>query len=300
MGDNIKNILFALMWFAILGGGLGLALAIASKVFAVKVDPRVPEIQDKLPGANCGGCGYAGCAALAEAIVKGEALPSACIVGGEEVAAEVAAIMGVTADKAPVRMRAQVICSGTHELAKKKYIYEGAPDCQSAAKLGAGDKLCPNGCIGLGTCAAICPFGAIKVEKGVAAVDYHICKGCGLCVGACPKHIIRLIPYDSEIWVGCASGDKGPLTKSYCEVGCIGCKICEKTCKHDAIHVSSTLTAGAIGQVAMIDYDKCTQCGECVAKCPRKIIWSSKLQKKVGITFTPEELEAAKKTDENA
>ena len=275
--EALKNILWALFWFAILGGGLGLALAIAAKAFAVKVDPRVPEITEKLPGANCGGCGYSGCAALAEAIVKGEAKPSSCVVGGDAVAAEVAKIMGTEAGSTG-RMRAQVMCSGTAEYAKKKYIYEGAPDCIAASKLGGGDKLCPNGCIGLGTCASICPFHAIHVENGVSVVDYDLCRGCGKCVEACPKHIIRLIPYDAKHWVGCMSVDKGTVTRSYCEVGCISCRLCEKTCESGAITVNSF--------VASIDYSKCTQCGKCVAKCPRKIIWSDKSQR-VAITIDP-------------
>ncbi len=281
--ENLKNILFALMWFVILGGVLGLALAVAAKVFAVKIDERIPEVQDKLPGANCGGCGYAGCAALAEAIVKGEAKPSACVVGGESVAAEIAAIMGVESE-ASIRLRAQVMCSGTAEFAAKKYIYEGAPDCIAASRLGGGDKLCPNGCIGLGTCVSICPFGAISIENGISAVDYTKCKGCGKCVEACPKHIIRLIPYDAQVWVGCMSVDKGSLTRSYCEVGCISCKLCEKTCESDAIHVHDF--------VASIDYTKCTQCGKCVEKCPRKIIWSDISQKKLGMTLDQDELES--------
>ena len=283
--DNLTNILFALMWFVILGGLLGLALAIAAKVFAVKVDERIPAIQEKLPGANCGGCGYAGCSALAEAIVKGEAKPSACVVGGNEVAAEIAKIMGVEAE-APVRMRAQVMCSGTSEFAKKKYIYEGAPDCRAATKLGGGNKLCPNGCIGLGTCVSVCQFGAIKIENGISAVDYTKCQGCGMGVEACPKHIIKLIPYDSKVWVGCMSVDKGAITRSYCDVGCISCRLCEKTCESGAIHVNDF--------VASIDYTKCTQCGKCVEKCPRKIIWSDKSQVKLGVTLDPEELDGKK------
>lgn len=280
--DNLYNILSALIWFTLLGGILGLALAFASKLFAVKTDERIPQIQEKLPGANCGGCGYAGCSALAEAIVKGEAKPSACVVGGSEVAEEIAKIMGVEVE-APIRLCAQVMCSGTAELARKKYIYAGAPDCIAATKLGGGDKLCPNGCIGLGTCASICPFGAISLENGISAVDYTKCQGCGKCVEACPKHIIRLIPYDAKVWVGCMSVDKGAVTRSYCEVGCISCKLCEKTCESDAIHVTDF--------VASIDYTKCTQCGKCVEKCPRKIIWSDSSQERLGITLDKNELE---------
>lgn len=128
--------------------------------------------------------------------------------------------MGVKAEMGE-RYRAQVMCSGTHEFAQKKYIYKGIADCAAANKLAGGDKLCPNGCIGLGTCAAACKFDAIKIINGVAAVDYDKCKACGACVAVCPKRIIRLIPYDAKYWVGCCSTDKGPVTKSYCEVGCI-------------------------------------------------------------------------------
>lgn len=279
--DNIQNIIFAVLTFAVLGGLMGVLLAVASKVFFVKIDEREAEIGELLPGANCGGCGYAGCAALAEAIAKGEAKTSSCVAADETVAAKIAEIMGVPAEK-PVRLRAQVMCSGTAEFAKKKYHYKGAPDCFAASKMGGGDKLCPNGCIGLGTCAHACMFDAIKVVDGVAVVDYEKCQACGRCVEACPKHIIRLIPYDSAHWVGCMSVDKGALTKSYCDVGCVSCRLCEKACSHDAIHINDF--------VASIDYDKCVQCGDCVAKCPRKIIWSDKSQR-VSITIKPEHIE---------
>ena len=275
--DNIQNILYAAMWFAVIGGVMGILLAVASKIFHVEVDERIDQITEELPGANCGGCGYAGCGALAEAIVKGEAKTSACVAGSEEIAKKIAEIMGVEAET-PIRMRAQVMCSGTAEFAKKKYAYEGAPDCFAASKLGGGDKLCPNGCIGLGSCVSACCFDAIKVENGVAVIDYKKCQACGRCVEACPKHIIKLIPYDSTHWVGCMSVDKGVKTKSYCDVGCISCRMCEKVCEHDAIHVNDF--------VASINYEKCTECGKCVDKCPRKIIWSDKSQR-IRITIDP-------------
>ncbi len=272
----MENIIWAVVWFAILGGVFGLILAIASKAFAVKTDPKIPEIIEVLPGANCGGCGYSGCAALAEAIAKGEAKVSSCTVGGDDVAKKVAAVMGIEAEKA-VRMRAQVMCSGTEEYALKKYVYDGMHDCVAAARLGGGSKLCPNGCIGLGSCAAVCPFGAIKVKDGIAAVDYELCKACGKCVDICPKQLIKLIPYESKHWVGCKSADKGVKVKSYCDVGCIACHLCEKSCEHGAITVSDF--------VASIDYSKCVQCGKCVDKCPRKIIWSDRTQRISGVTI---------------
>ena len=150
---------------------------------------------------------------------------------------------------------------------KRRDIYEGEQDCIAASKLGGGDKLCPNGCIGLGTCAKNCPFDAISVSDGVAAVDYRRCRGCGICITACPKHIIRLIPFDSRQWVGCVSVDDGKTTRKYCDVGCISCRICEKNCPEEAISVSD--------YVASIDYSKCSGCGICADKCPRGIIHSA-------------------------
>ena len=266
---SIKPILIAFAVLAAIGALLGLVLAIASRVFYVKVDERVEQITECLPGANCGGCGYAGCAALADAIVKGEAKTTACGAGGPKVARKIAAIMGEESVDF-VGVRAQVLCSGCSEKVKLKYRYEGLEDCRSAIRQGGGDKLCPSGCIGHGTCVKACVFDAIHVIDGVAVVDYDKCTGCGKCAEACPKSIIRLVPFKADIWVGCSSHDKGVVTKSYCEVGCIGCKICEKNCPTGAVKVENGL--------ASIDYDKCDHCGICYEKCPRHVIFSGKTQ----------------------
>lgn len=282
MNDTLIAILYALLCFAVISGILGLILAYASKVFAVEVDERVEKITDILPGANCGGCGYTGCAALAEAIIKGDAPANACSSVSIEVCNKIAEIAGLSPVESHVRYRAQVMCSGTHELAVKKYVYEGIHDCVSANKLSGGDKLCPNGCIGLGTCAAACKFDAIHIINGVAAVDYEKCVACGVCVASCPKSIIKLIPYDAKHWVGCSSADKGAVTKSYCNVGCIGCKICEKACPNGAIKVENS--------VASINYELCDGCGLCESKCPRKIIWSARSQEEEGIIRLKQDL----------
>ena len=273
----LEQILIPVGIFIGLGVIMGALLAVASRVFAVEKDERAVKISECLPGANCGGCGYTGCAALAEAISKGEAKVNQCSVGGAETAEKIAAIMGVEAGHI-VRMRAQVMCSGTSEYAKKKYIYEGVPSCEAAAKIGGGDKLCPNGCIGLGSCVKACPFGAIHVEQGVAAVDYSKCRGCGVCLSACPKGIINLIPFDSKHWVGCMSLEDGKTTRKVCDVGCIACKICEKNCPHDAISVKRS--------IASINYNLCTGCDKCVDKCPRHIIWSGRTQGELGLVVT--------------
>lgn len=273
----MSRILMPILIFMGLGIVMGVLLAVASRAFAVKKDEREEAIANCLPGANCGGCGFAGCAALAEAIAKGNAKVNQCTVGGQETTEKIAAVMGVEAGNF-VRMRAQVMCSGTSEYAKKKYIYEGIPDCVAASKIGGGDKVCKNGCIGLGTCVRACPFEAIEVEHGVAAVDYSKCTGCGLCVSSCPKGIIKLIPFDSYSWVGCMSTDDGKNTRRVCDVGCISCRICEKNCERNAIRVDDFH--------AVIDYELCNGCGKCVEKCPRHIIWSGKAQGKLGLTIS--------------
>ena len=270
----VKIFLIPILIFLGLGALMGLLLAFASKIFAVKTDERAEAIKECLPGANCGGCGYTGCSGFAEAVVKGSAPVNGCTVGGAETAHKVAAVMGVEAGET-VKMRAQVMCSGTSEYSKKKYIYDGVLDCVAAAKLGGGDRICPNGCVGLGTCVAACPFSAITVVNSVAVVDYRECQGCGVCVKACPKGLIKLIPFDSKHWVGCMSVDDGKTTRKYCDVGCISCKICEKNCPENAITVENFN--------ATIDYSKCTGCDHCVDKCPRHIIWSSHKQGNLGL-----------------
>lgn len=270
------KILLPVLIFIGLGLLMGALLALASKLFAVKKDEKAEAIKECLPGANCGGCGYSGCDAYAAAVSAGDAPVNKCSVGGAEAASKIAQIMGVDAGE-QVRMRAQVMCSGTGEYAKKKNIYEGIDDCVAASKIGGGDKMCKNGCIGLGTCVRACPFDAIVVEDGVAAVDYSKCKGCGICVSACPKGIIKLIPFDAKHWVGCMSVDDGKNTRKVCDVGCISCKLCQKNCPAGAINVDNF--------VASIDYDKCTGCDICTDKCPRHIIWSGEVQGKLGLVI---------------
>ena len=249
--------------FAVLSTAMGLILAIASRVLAVKRDERIEQIEECLPGANCGGCGYAGCSALAEAIVRGDAKPSACAACSDEAREKMAAIMGVAAEK-QVRMVAKVLCSGTTGCAKHRFDYSAVGDCHSAEVMAGGDKECAAGCIGLGSCAVKCAFDAISVKDGVAVVDREKCRGCGVCVAECPKKIIRLIPYDATYFVQCSTPNKGKTVTAVCNAGCIGCRMCTKVCEAGAIHME--------GDMAVIDYEKCTGCGACAEKCPRKII----------------------------
>lgn len=257
------DVLIPVAIFAGMGVLLGLALAIASRVFAVKVDERIPKVTEALPGANCGGCGYSGCAALAEAIVKGEAKPNACNSCSAEGSRLIGEIMGIEVEES-IPLHAHVMCSGNCHTARYKYRYEGAADCIAAEKLGGGDKVCPNGCVGLGTCVAACKYDAIHIVDGLAVVDDAKCIGCGACSALCPKHLISMIPVSSKYCVECRSVDNGAITRKQCDVGCISCRICEKNCPVGAITVTDF--------VATIDQGKCIGCGKCAEKCPRKII----------------------------
>ena len=261
---DTQAIIFAICSIGGLGIVFGAILGYASKIFAVDEDPRVGQVLECLPGANCGGCGYPGCGGLATAIVEGKAPVNACAVGGPSAANAIAAVMGVVAEEKEPTV-AFVRCGGTCDKAKNNYEYDGIDDCVMASQLvGSTSKSCAYGCMGLGSCVKACPFGAIKIENGVAVVDPEVCVSCGKCVATCPKHIIEIVPKKKKVKVQCSSKDMGKAVMSVCSAGCIGCKICEKTCKFDAIHV--------IDNIAVIDYDKCKNCGMCANKCPKKVI----------------------------
>ena len=228
-------------------GGLGLlfgaALAYASKKFAVEVDPKIEEIIARLPGANCGGCGFPGCGGYAEAIVKSGAAISNCSPGGEAVIGEIARIMGVEA-VATEKMVAVVQCRGDNEKAPKKFHYSGLTDCRAAQIIMGGDKACAYGCLGLGTCVESCPFGAMRMDTdGLPIVDEEKCTACGMCVTACPRGIMKLIPVNQKIFIGCVSQDKGKAVKQVCAVGCTGCTLCAnpKTTPSGSIKMNGNL-----------------------------------------------------------
>lgn len=258
----MNTIIFAIVALGAMGLLFGILLAIASKVFAVEVDPRLPLVQDCLPGANCGGCGFPGCGGLASAIVEGKAPVNGCPVGGAATATKIAEIMGVDAGAAD-KMVAHVHCNGGGNAADKAK-YEGLQECAAALRVAGGPKLCQFACVGLGTCERACPFDAIHVVNGVAKVDSKKCTACKKCVAVCPQHIIDIVPDKCKTHVNCSSKAKGAEVTKVCTVGCIGCGMCVKTCKFDAIHVENG--------VAVIDYTKCKNCKMCAKACPRNTI----------------------------
>ncbi len=261
------DVLSIITAIAIIGGTglcIGLLLGVAGKKFAVEIDEKEEQIRKLLPGNNCGACGYAGCDDLAKAMASGEALPTACPVGGEECAAEAAKVLGISAD-AGVRMAANVRCQGTCDKTNNQYQYYGLRDCRKLALIpGRGEKACDYGCMGLGSCKEICQFNAIVIENGIAVVDKEACKACGQCADICPNHLIEMIPYESKYQVFCSSKSKGKDVKAVCDVGCIGCRLCVKQCEFDAIQFEDNL--------AHIDAEKCTGCGKCAEKCPTGVI----------------------------
>ena len=275
----MEKILYAIAVLGVLGAVFGGILAVASKIFAVKVDERLPKLTGALPGANCGGCGFAGCGAYAEAVLKGEAPVGKCASGGNEAAKAMAAIMGVEAGEV-TRKVALVRCSGARTYdaegnltkgAKMKATYEGFHDCLAASRVGGSGPLsCKFGCLGYGSCTKVCKYGAISVKNGVAVVDEDLCVGCMACAQVCPRKIITAVEPSQNVIIACNSLAKGAVTNRACTVGCIGCGKCMKNCPSGAITITNNL--------AQIDSSKCTNCGECAKVCPKGLIKDSNVE----------------------
>ena len=258
-------ILIALITLGVTGLLAALILYFVAQRFKVEEDPRIDLVQEVLPGANCGGCGFAGCRALAEACCKADSLDGLlCPVGGPEVMKQVGDILGM-APAATEPMVAVVRCNGTCEARPRTSEYDGTRSCKVMNSLYVGETACAFGCLGCGDCVAACQFGAIRMnpETGLPEVDDEKCTSCGACVKACPRHIIELRkkgPKNRRIWVDCVNKDKGAIARKACLNACIGCGKCMKECQFEAITVENNL--------AYIDWSKCRMCRKCVAACP--------------------------------
>jgi len=249
---------------ALMLGGLGLAfgalLALVGKLFAVPEDARKNSLRECLPGANCGGCGFAGCDAYAEAVALGNAPVDKCPVGGQETAQKMADIMGVQA-QAMEPMVATIMCRGDLDRCRVRFDYEGPKTCRNAALTASGDKDCRFSCLGYGDCVAKCPFGAIKVGSNrLAYVDSALCRGCGVCAESCPRGVIALVPRNHPVRVTCSAMDKGKTVRDHCQVGCIGCGKCARMCDFGALTM--------VNNLPHIDQDKCVGCMRCADNCP--------------------------------
>ena len=251
-----------------IGGGsallLGILIMITVKVFAIPVDEKLDSIRNLLPGANCGACGYSSCDGYAEALNEYDTNAGKCQVGGPDTAAELAVLLGLSSPDFQPKV-AQVLCQGTTENTKKRYEYTGTPTCAAANVLFSGPNSCSYGCLGFGDCALVCQFDAIDIVDGIARINAAKCTACGMCVAACPKMIIRILPkHLNAFTVRCRNKWPGAQTRKNCKVGCIGCQRCFKACEFGAISME--------GPLAVIDGDKCTHCGKCLPVCPTSAI----------------------------
>ena len=260
-----------LMTAGLLMLGLGLILAVvlamANKKLHVEEDPRIDEVEEMLPLANCGACGFAGCRAFAEAIVKGEASPGKCSVNSAEMTAAIAAFLGVSVGAEEKRV-ARLACAGGRYVAWIRARYKGMPSCRAASLVAGGGKGCAWGCLGFGDCAKACRFKAITMgEQGLPVVDLDKCTACGDCVAACPRNLFSIHPVSHRLWVACKSRLRGDEALAECDVACTGCGRCALDAPGGLITITDNL--------ATIDYSKDHRSAQAaIQRCPTgAIVW---------------------------
>jgi len=237
----------AVIVLVLLGIALWLVIGLAVKFFGVEADPRIDEVEALLPNANCGACGFAGCADFARALVGGDAETNECPSNSDEAVNRICALLGIVAGEREAQV-AVVLCGGDSAQAAQAADYNGVNDCRDAMLVAGGAKGCLSGCLGLGTCARACPFGAIEMtESGIARIHAELCTGCGKCVATCPRHLIELVPGTAPVHVLCSSPAKGGEKRKVCKVSCIGCRKCVKTAEEGQMTMD--------GFLARVNYD---------------------------------------------
>ncbi len=267
-------ILYSVGALALLAGGSAIILFVIAKKFKVDEDPRIGEVTELLPNANCGACGFPGCSGFAEALVKGsdsgDISDLFCPVGGNDTMSDVGGFLGMTIEESAPTL-AVVRCGGTKEKSVAKVDFDGPSKCAIAHTMFAGEGGCRYGCLGLGDCVDACDFGAIYMDEttGLPVVIPDKCTSCGACVKACPRDLIEIRPRgrkDRRVWVACRNCERGGVAMKNCKAACIGCGKCFDVCppKVSAITVENNL--------AFIDSSKCIACGKCVVVCPTKAI----------------------------
>lgn len=261
----MNGLVLTVLTLGVLGALLAVVLYFVAQKFKVYEDPRIDEVEKMLPSANCGGCGFAGCRAMAEALVKQEDISSLnCPVGGSSTMRAVAQFLGKEASVA-MPLVATMRCGGSCDKRPKVNHYDGALSCAVVNTFYVGETGCAFGCIGYGDCVHACKFGALTLnaETGLVEVDADKCTACGACVKACPKGLFELRkkwPKNRAIYVACLSKNRGSVVMKVCKAGCIGCGKCEKVCPFGAITIDNYL--------AYIDSEKCKLCRKCVNECP--------------------------------
>ncbi len=286
-------IITSILILAVLGFAVAIMLGFASKIFYVEEDPRVEAVLEALPGANCGGCGYAGCEGYANAVVNvPDVAANLCVAGGAKTAVQVGELTGkaVTESDPLLTFRR---CDKISGKVQKRYTYQGLPSCAAAATLAQGSDVCSHSCLGFGDCVVACPFDALYLKDGIVCVRENICTGCGKCTHACPRNILELIPRRARVAVRCSTTDKLRAVMDVCLVGCIQCGKCIKTCPAGAISMKDNRIH--------IDQQKCLAYGDecelaCVKGCPRQILRN--LKEKQCLLPPVEEVQQTK-TEEN-
>ena len=262
------TIIYAIMVVGLLGALFGIGLAFASNALAVKKDERVDVVEAALPGLNCGACGYAGCSAYAEAIVNEGEVLTLCGPGGPDAKAQIAAAVGREVDVSAERWVTQVHCRGGRDVTRYEFEYRGYQECNALYLLYGGNMACKEGCLGLGSCIRVCPVGAIDYDHtGKVWVDKEACISCGKCIEVCPTGVMKWVPYSADYVVACNNTDSGKNVRTYCEVGCIACRLCAKKSPEGGYIIENNLSR--------INYsysgDRSAGAGKCPTKCIVKV-----------------------------
>lgn len=261
----VVYLILGVLILSLVGFVLGILLAIIAQIFKVKVDPRVDQIKDILPGINCGACGYPGCAGYADAILKDDAEINLCTPGASDVVEAIGTILGKKAE-INLKMVAKVFCLGDDAIAKKDYIFDGEEECLTVHNYFQGEKSCKYSCVGKGNCIRVCPVDAIKRDDlNRIWIDSNLCVGCERCVSVCPTNVIKMVPADGGYFIACSSHYKGKVVKEICKKGCIGCNICKKMVgNEDRLIIDDFL--------AIVKYDSDDDLHPAALRCPSNVI----------------------------
>lgn len=258
----VTDVLIAVGIMLVIAIVFGFLIMVVSKKFAVKTDEREEKVLGCLAGANCGGCGKAGCAAMASALVDGSGKIDDCPVTDKANKEEIAEILGVSYSGGGEFRYVTACGGGINAVDRSSYV--GLHDCVRESMAAGGRKRCSYGCLGDGTCVKECPTGAMTIVNGVSHIDEEKCISCGKCASVCPKNIMKKIPKSAKVYVACSTLCRGKEVMDSCTAGCIGCGICMRNCPTKAIEM--------VDNLPRIDYSKCVGCGYCAEHCPRKSI----------------------------